>query len=264
MKPRALALFLFSSLGAGAATLPLSRLDLTLVNQVSRPTKPGLSADGKPLAIAGRPFDDGVSTRGSSRLQVALDGRATAFHAWVGVTDDTHDPGPVWFEVVADGKLVLATDPQSKGDAAREITVALAGVKELVLAVQAPDQPRPFTAWAGASIDYDGPRPRRCGPRPRNLMSSLPRPPPPRASWAPQWRECAPAIPSSSPCPSPASAPLRSPPSTCRTAFRSIRPPAGSRARWRSPATTPCSSRRATPGAPPPAPCASWPATAWP
>src|SRR5580658_7776069 len=155
----AVALLLATTVFARAATLPLSRLDLAHVSEVGHPAKPRLSAGEKPIVISGRGFADGFGTRGSSRLQIALDGKATSLHAWIGMTDDTVDPGPVWFEVLGDGQLFFASNPLHRGDPAEEVAIPLAGVKTLVLVVEAPDQPRPFAAWAEASIDYAGKAP---------------------------------------------------------------------------------------------------------
>ena len=145
----------------GAATLPLSKLDLTRVSHVGRPPRAGLTAGNHPIRIAGRPFTDGFGTQGPSRLEVSLDGRAQSLSAWIGVADDTaeNEPGPVRFEVIGDGRVLFASEGLMKGVAARQIDVPLAGVRDLVLAVQAPDQPRTGAAWADAAIAYDGAAP---------------------------------------------------------------------------------------------------------
>jgi len=140
-------------------SVALSALDLTKTVQNNAAPVADRSAGNKPIVIAGQTFSSGFGTRGSSRLDLQLDGSANFFSAQVGMTDDTSDSGPVWFEVIADGKLVLATDPLQKGDAARAVKVDLTGVRHLALAVQGPDQPRPLAAWADARIEYSGAAP---------------------------------------------------------------------------------------------------------
>jgi len=163
-----LVLFPLLAVLAPAATLPVSQLDLRHVDSLrgltAPPPQPDLSAEGRPITIAGHVYKSGVGTRGVARLQVELDGEAKTLHAWTGVTDDTKSPGPVWFEVVGDGRMLYAGDPIKQGDAAREISVPLTGVKTLALLVQSPDQIDPSTAWADANIDYVGEMPKSVAP----------------------------------------------------------------------------------------------------
>jgi len=161
MKIAPLCLLALAALTVQAASLPLSKLDLTRVSQAGRPPRAGLTAGNHPIRISGRLFADGFGTQGASRLEISLDGRAQSLAAWVGIADDTvaGQTGPACFQVIGDGRILYASEHLMKGDAARRIDVPLTGIKDLVLAVQVPDQPRTSTAWAEAAIDYDGAAP---------------------------------------------------------------------------------------------------------
>ena len=122
-----------------AASLPLSQLDLGRANEMYYGPAPKVSAGNHPIKIAGRKFDDGFGVWGSTSLRVSLDGQAKELTAWIGMTDDTKESGPVWFEVIGDGRMLWASDPMRKGEAARPLRVSLAGgVRDLILAVQSP------------------------------------------------------------------------------------------------------------------------------
>ena len=157
------ALFLILPLVAVAQpALPrmsLSGVDLKLADEAVKAPVAGRTLMGNPIRIAGRGYPDGFGTWGSSRLELRLDGRARRFTAYVGITDDTLEPGPVWFEVIGDGRILAATDPMAKGEAARPIAVALDGVKDLVLTVEVADSIYTLTAWADAGITYAGAAP---------------------------------------------------------------------------------------------------------
>jgi len=173
-------------------TIPLSQLDLALIDDVRigtitspPPSRPKLSRAGFPISIAGRAFEDGFGLRGVGRWQLALDGKAERLHAWIGMTDDSMEPGPVWFEVIGDGRLLYQSDPLKLGEAAREVSVPLDGVKSLALVVQSPDGMETFTAWADASIAYAGAAPKAVSlPAERPYILTPPVPVTPRINSA--------------------------------------------------------------------------------
>ncbi|HVU34404.1 MAG TPA: exo-alpha-sialidase [Opitutaceae bacterium] len=163
---RSLGLFL-ALLGASpayAGTVFVSALDLAQVDSLRFPTapppKPDVSVTGGPIRIGGRKFGHGLATRGITRMEIALDGAGVDLHAWTGVTDDSAEAGPVWFEIVGDGRMLYAGEPIARGQPPREVSVPLAGVKDLVLLVQSPDHLDTFSAWGGATIEFAGAAPR--------------------------------------------------------------------------------------------------------
>ncbi|HEY9248698.1 MAG TPA: NPCBM/NEW2 domain-containing protein [Rariglobus sp.] len=137
-------------------------LDISKIAQsLERPRTTGAKSA---VTIGKRPFDRSINTRAESRLHVALDGRATTFSTFVGISDAAHDSfhafrgivREVTFSVYGDGRLLQRTGPLKKGTLA-EIQVPLAGIHELVLAVDGPAGA--FATWAGAKIEYTGARP---------------------------------------------------------------------------------------------------------
>jgi alpha-galactosidase len=172
---------LAAGLPAFGLTVRLSELDLDLVehmrSRIAPPPAPGLSAGGKPIRIGGKRYEDGFGLRGIGRLQLELDGAAKQLTAFVGVTDDSGEAGPVWFDILADGKAIYEGPPLRRGDPARSITLPLAGVRQLVLAVQSPDGLNTLSAWANARIDYAGAAPRLVRKPPEEPYLLTPAPP---------------------------------------------------------------------------------------
>ncbi|OAM86945.1 hypothetical protein AW736_25565 [Termitidicoccus mucosus] len=173
----------------GAEGTPLSALDLDCVvhvrSRIAPPPKPGKTVSGNPISIGGRKFADGFGMHGISRLQIELDGRATRFTAWTGLTDDSPDPGPVWYEILGDGRMLYEGAPIKRGEAAKEINLDIKGIKSLVLAVQSPDYFNVHTAWADARISYEGEAPKAViPPREKPYILTPPTPREPRINGA--------------------------------------------------------------------------------
>jgi len=97
--------------------------------------------------------------RGIARWEIMLDGEADRLEAAVGVTDDSEEAGPVWFEVVGDGRMLAETIELRRGDTAARLDVSLRGIEHLILTVQAPDSFTPSAAWADARIQFSGTEP---------------------------------------------------------------------------------------------------------
>ena len=95
------------------------------------------SVQGKPLSIGGRKFARGLGTHAVSEIIYELDGRYTAFSAWVGVDDEMkgHTASSVVFQVFGDGKKRFDSGVMRLNDAARQVDVPVAGVEELKLVV---------------------------------------------------------------------------------------------------------------------------------
>jgi alpha-galactosidase len=167
MTLRPLAIFLCGAASLGAETVAVADLGLSPLEHVrynwNGAPHPNVSAEGQPLKIAGQTFDHGFGVRGAGRLCLELDGRAERLRAQVGVSDDSKEKGPVWFEVIGDDRL-LATSPLiERGQAAVEIDVALTGVHQLRLAMVC-DGVTPLGAWVNPTIEYAGARPATISP----------------------------------------------------------------------------------------------------
>jgi alpha-galactosidase len=184
MFPRAslfLVAVLFSSVAwLPAATVPLSSLDLSQMEQEYGQPGVNVSVEKHPLSIAGRAFLTGVGTHASSLLWIDLKKEATRFTASVGVDSDAGTGGSVAFEVKGDGKRLWTSGLMRGGDAAKEVNVDLRGVAVLVLAVHdggdgiASDH----ADWADAAIEFTGAPPRAIPVPPHPAVILTPKPAP--------------------------------------------------------------------------------------
>ena len=95
------------------------------------------SVQGKPLSIGGRHFAHGLGTHANSEITYELDGKCTSFSAWVGVDYGMkgYTESSVVFQVFGDGKKLFDSGVMRLNDAAKQLTVPLAGVDELKLVV---------------------------------------------------------------------------------------------------------------------------------
>ena len=113
----------------------LSDLDLSGMTQgYGKPTADA-GVSGAALAIAGEDFERGIGTHAKSSWKLTLAGKGVEFRAKVGVQDG--NPGVVAFIVRGDGKELFNSGTMCGGDSAKDVRVALAGVKELELYVSA-------------------------------------------------------------------------------------------------------------------------------
>ncbi|MDB5327736.1 MAG: alpha-galactosidase, partial [Phycisphaerales bacterium] len=151
---------------AGAAEVQLADLDLSKLVQEFGHVQANKSVSGHPLTINGRVFERGVGSHAASSLQIKLDGRATGFHAFVGIDDEVKgDPKaknfPIEIRVMADGHTVFKSGPMRAGDAGKAVDVDLNGVKNLVLYTRLVGSGNMFAHadWADAKITYDGDKP---------------------------------------------------------------------------------------------------------
>jgi len=130
-----------------AETVWLDDLNLAASTQGYGEPQKNKSVDGKPLAIGGQAFTRGFGTHAESKLRVNLDGGAQSFSASVGVDDDVvgNAAASVEFIVVGDGKELWKSGVLRAGNAAKDCTVNLTGVKSLLLEV----------TDAGDGIDFD-------------------------------------------------------------------------------------------------------------
>ena len=132
----ALALYSFALLKpARAETFGLETLQLQYVEQEWGQPHANRSVDGHPLLLDGKRFEHGLGTHANSILRIALGGTAERFTAMVGVDDEVGKNGSVVFKVTGDGKTLWDSGVLHGGDRAKDVSVALDGVKKLVLTV---------------------------------------------------------------------------------------------------------------------------------
>jgi alpha-galactosidase len=134
----------------------LASLDLKAVEQGWGEPHANLSVDNHPLTIGGRKFETGLGTHADSQFCVSLDGAATLLHAFVGADDETLPAkGSIEFRVLGDGKELWKSGVLRTGDAAKELSVPLAGVKTLLLLVEDGGDGNSYdhADWALATIE---------------------------------------------------------------------------------------------------------------
>ncbi|MGE5521204.1 MAG: NPCBM/NEW2 domain-containing protein [Candidatus Dadabacteria bacterium] len=119
-----------------AQTVWLDQLDLSAATQGFGVPRKNKSVDGKPITIAGKTYERGFGTHSESSLLIQLNGKATSFNAQVGIDDEIkgHDPA-VEFVVYGDKKKLWSSGIMHFGDAAKECSVPLTGVKNVELVV---------------------------------------------------------------------------------------------------------------------------------
>ncbi|HEY4416789.1 MAG TPA: NPCBM/NEW2 domain-containing protein [Verrucomicrobiae bacterium] len=131
---------------AGAATVWLDDLDISKTTQDWGDAHKNQSVDGHGLTIAGQSFAHGLGTHAISALYLDLNRAAQSFSASVGVDGEVKNPAAsIEFKVLGDGKVLWQSGVMHQGDAARNFTINLGGVKTLKLEV----------GDAGDGISYD-------------------------------------------------------------------------------------------------------------
>ena len=141
------ALAVFSSGIVSAETVWLDDLNLAVATQGWGEPHKNQSVEGRPLTIGGKQYARGFGTHAESWLRVNLIGGAQTFSASVGVDDEVNKSpvASVEFIVMGDGKTLWQSGVMRAGNAAKDCTVKLDGVKSLVLGV----------TDAGDSVDFD-------------------------------------------------------------------------------------------------------------
>jgi hypothetical protein len=145
---------------ARATETRLADLDLTAIKQGWGQPQANAAVSGQALRVAGREFGFGVGTHAPSTWRLPLAGKATEFHAWVGVQEYANNPGvgSVEFVVRGDSRELWRSGVMRGRDAAKEVRVSLAGVQELTLEVtDAGDgNSSDHADWLEAVIVHDG------------------------------------------------------------------------------------------------------------
>lgn len=126
--------------------IPLSSLDLKMMEQGYGRPHAGMSVDNAPLKIAGRDFAEGVGTHANSRIDIETGSRPLRFTAFAGMDDEMlGKPGSVTFVVSADDKTIWESGIMRPGDSAKRVDVKISGAERISLIV----------TDAGDGIDYD-------------------------------------------------------------------------------------------------------------
>ena len=184
----ALALYSFAALSvAKAETFGLDTLQLQYIEQGWGEPHANRSVDGHPMMLDGKRFEHGIGTHANSIFRIALGGKAERFTATVGVDDEVGDKGSVVFKVTGDGKTLWESGVLHGGDAAKNASVALNGVKVLVLTVgdAGDDMNYDHGDWADARIVMTEGKPEAVAPVREPAVVLTPKPSPkPRINGA--------------------------------------------------------------------------------
>ena len=148
---------------ASAETVWLDDLNLTTATQGWGEPHKNQSVEGHALTIGGQKFERGFGTHAESRLKINIGGDAQKFSAKVGVDDEVNSnaASSVEFIVVGDGKALWRSGVMKAGDAAKDCTVDLTGVKSLLLQVSDAGDGIEFdhADWADAKFETAGAKP---------------------------------------------------------------------------------------------------------
>ena len=139
----------------------LDELELRAASQGWGAPMKNKSLDGKTLSIGDQKFERGFGTHAESYLRIQLNGEAQKFSSWVGVDDEVKgQPASVEFIVIGDDKELWKSGLMRVGDAAKECSVDLTGVKVLELLVTDGGNGNDFdhANWANAKIEAAIPR----------------------------------------------------------------------------------------------------------
>jgi alpha-galactosidase len=119
-----------------------------------------LSIGGNQLKIGGQSYASGVGTHAESEMTFRLNKNAIAFHAKVGMDDETGaDHGSADFQIYVDGRKVADSGPMHTGDTAKDLNVDLKGAGTLKLEVSPTPDGINFAHadWADAEFDLIAP-----------------------------------------------------------------------------------------------------------
>lgn len=98
-------------------------------------------------------YERGLGIHGTSAMFFLLDGKAAAFTAEVGVDDKAADGTASRFYVIGDKKILFESGEMKKGEAARKVTVNLAGIKRFgLLVLPNEESQRSYANWANAQL----------------------------------------------------------------------------------------------------------------
>ena len=164
---------------ATAAEVWLSSLGTAGVDQEWGQPHADKALEGGALKIGGKSFEHGLATHAASSVQIALDGQGERFEAAVGIDDEVAGKtGMVVFRAQADGREVYNSGIVRGGEAPRPVAIALAGVKTLLLLVDAAGSSNSFdhADWADAKFVMKSGEPKMVVPPPESAAILTPNP----------------------------------------------------------------------------------------
>ncbi|MBN2512783.1 MAG: NPCBM/NEW2 domain-containing protein [Sedimentisphaerales bacterium] len=130
---------------ASEETIWLSSLDVSRVEQGWGQARSNRSVDNRRMMIAGQRYQNGIGTHANSSIPLLLDGNGVELSGRAGLDDETRNRGSVVFQITADGKEIWTSGLMRPGDAAKEFTLDVKGVKALTL----------LALDGGDGFDYD-------------------------------------------------------------------------------------------------------------
>jgi alpha-galactosidase len=144
---------LFSAATVFGETVRLGDLNFHSAKQGWGKLQFNQSLDGKPLTIAGKTFAYGHGTDAASEIVYQLNGDYDGrFEVWVGVDDamNGRPHGSVIFQVFGDGQELFHSGVMRVSEAAKRVSVDMAGVCELKLVVTDADEGKEcdYVDWA--------------------------------------------------------------------------------------------------------------------
>ncbi len=173
-----------------AATVWLDDLDLNAVSQGWGNPHKNLSVDSHPLSIDGQTFEHGLGTHAVSTLYVDLKNSAASFSASVGVDgEESNSTASLKFYVIGDGKTLWQSGVMKANDPAKNLSVDLTGITNLLLKVDTATDDISFdhADWADAKFETTGdalPETRYAPSEPAIILTPAPSPKP-RINGAP-------------------------------------------------------------------------------
>ena len=147
-----------------ASDIAISSLDLSLsANTSGWAPRANLSTSGKPIALNGTVFANGLGSHTKFRLVIDCHGTAKRFTAKVGVNDAANKKyAAVVFRVEGDGRKIFMSPVMRPGDDPLAVDVDLTGIQQLVLLAwngEGGGQADDHADWADATIIFAGKAP---------------------------------------------------------------------------------------------------------
>jgi alpha-galactosidase len=167
---------------ATAENVPLASLHVGLEASNWALPRANRAANGRPMQIRGKKYDQGIGARAGSSYFVELGG-SQRFTAEVGLDDQTEEAGwrKAQFQVLVDGQVAFDSGMVVAGQAAKVVDVDVSGKQLLELRVidYACNFPPALANWANATLVVDGAKPRAVAhPEPAVILTPQPGPRP--------------------------------------------------------------------------------------
>ncbi len=196
--------------------MKLSGMDLTSIYQPYGIPMSGKAVTGEPLQVAGTAFTDGVGVQANSKIKISLQGKSTLFTCKIGINDQSVnykdsrlakipltngtmlfydqangrkqyvgtgegsgelEKGSVIFKITGDGKELYNSGIMRGGEAAKEISIPIEGIK--ILELEAEDANDGISGdhadWLEAVITYFEIRPSLIAPDYQGEIASMPK-----------------------------------------------------------------------------------------